>query len=321
MNVICEVQQFPIGPMSGIFLTLKEEQQIMKKYQVDFEMDEERDVMDEFAKLNCVLDEHFEELTLKTPVPSPDSLSTLLSIINRRSPNLKGLFIFFLNSSYLLANLSPESLVIAQQDFHLRSLTSLSLEHDTSMMTPIIYETSFRGDINQYILSSVGKHCPALIKLNVSLGFTLEKEHLLELIFGEKVSVVTDDARWNRDSVLVGLQIPPEFLNPLCLTLEEFTLISRGGGISDWFDREPNAVDPTLTPFVYAFALRQLPKLRKMELDTSITDLFKIIYNVNKTGIEQQPQAEFEEHCRAVALQFGLEVDSITSPTPFTCKL
>ena len=189
------------------------------------------------------------------------------------------------------------------------------------MMTPITYDDPFPGDSNQEILSLVGKFCPALIKLKVTLGYPLKKEHLLGFILGEKADLITDDARWNQDSVLVGLQIPPELLiGPICQTLQKLTLISRGGGHSDWFEREPNPVDPSLTPFVFAFVLRQFPKLRKVKLDTSITNLFKIIYNVKKIGIQRQ-QAKFEETCRVFALKLGLEVDSITSPTPFTCKL
>ena len=285
MNKICDVNCGYMSGYSGIFLGFKENQQIMKKYQVDSEMDEERDVMDEFTQLNSVLDEHFEELTINTPVPRFDSLSTLLSIINRRSPNLKGLFISFLNTSYKLANLSSPESLIAAQDFHLGCLTSLSLNYDTSVITSITYEDPYSGNIShQSILSLVGKFCPALIKLNVSLGFPLKKEDLLGLVLDIKSNVITDNERWNEDQVLVGLQIPPEYLNPLCLTLQKLTLSSMSGDLSDyWFEPKGNDVETSISPFVYAFALRQLPKLRKIKLETPIIDIFKIIYNV-KTG-------------------------------------
>jgi len=316
MNEICDVQ---FGSMSGMFLALAENQEIMKKYKVDPEM-KEKDVMEEFAQLSCVLDEYFVELGIKTPAPIANSFQTLLSLFNRRSPNLKTLNIEFLNTTYKLANLSSESVTGAAQDFHLGCLTSLSLNYDTSVITSITYEDPYSGNIShQSILSLVGKFCPALIKLNVSLGFPLKKEDLLGLVLGIKSNVITDNERWNEDQVLVGLQIPPEYLNPLCLTLQKLTLSSMSGDLSDyWFEPKGNDVETSISPFVYAFALRQLPKLRKIKLETPIIDIFKIIYNV-KTGSRQNNQTEFEEICRVLALQFGLEPDSITSPIPFTC--
>ena len=269
--------------------------------------------MDEFAQLNSSLDENFKELTVNTPIPIANSFPTLMSLITRRSPNLKRLCITFFHTTYKLANLSSESVIA--QDFRLRCLTSLNLHYETSLMiTPKTCEDPFSGD-NHSILSVVGKWCPALTILNVTLGFPLKKRDLLGLILGEK-SKITDDARWNEDPVLVELQIPTEFLNPLCLTLQELTLSSSSGGSYHWLQPECDHLSPSL--FVYA--LRHLPKLRKVELETSIVDLFNIIYSVKQMGV-QPKQVEFEETCRAVAQQYGLEPSSITSPTPFTCKL
>jgi len=309
MNKIYDVQ---FGSLSYLISGLEENKQIMKRYKVDSKL-KKKDVMDEFAQLNSILDEHFEELTIKTPIPIINSFTVLLSLIAHRSPNLKKLSISFLKTSYKLVNLSSESMIV--HDFiSLSCLTSLNLQYDTSLMVfPTTYEDPFSGN-NQSILSVVGKCCPILTKLKVTLGFPLKKRDVLGLILGERSNLITDDDRWGQDSVLVGLQIPTELLNPLCLTLQELALSSNSGGTSSWFQPYRDAVHPS--SFVYAFALRHLPNLRKIGLWTSIIDLLKIIHKVNqKIGIHQQhQQAEFEENCRSIK-------DSITSPTPFTCKL
>ena len=149
MNKIYDVQ---FGSLAYLISGLEENKQIMKKYKVDSKL-KKKDVMDEFAQLNSILDEHFEELTIKTPIPIINSFSVLLSLINHRSPNLKRLSISFLKTSYKLANLSSESMV-AHQDFSLSCLTYLNLQYDTSLMVfPTTYDDPFSGN-NQSILSN-----------------------------------------------------------------------------------------------------------------------------------------------------------------------
>ncbi len=225
-----------------------------------------------------------------------------MSIITERSPNLKELCISFCDTSYdLINNISSASVI--SQDALLPCLTSLSLYYNNFMMTSGTYEDPFSKH-HQSILSVVGKYCPNLTKLNATFEFPLKKKDLLGFILGEKIRVITNDERWNQDSNLEGLQIPPELLNPLCFTLQELVLQSSGNHSS-------------LSASVCAFAaLRNLPKLRKIDMNNkaALMGILKIIHNIEEKGIQDHQQAEFEEFCRFFA--FG--ETSMTTPVQFT---
>ena len=62
-------------------------------------------------------------------------------------------------------------------------------------------------------------------------------DSLLGSVFGEPPNGKKSnfDGNWSRDSVLAGLRVPPEFLNPLCSTLRKFDYFDDWGFIPDPF--------------------------------------------------------------------------------------
>lgn len=80
----------------------KEDDRILKMHK-DISVNhtkQEKDFMDEFAPLDCILDSNFEELNINTPFLATDSFSALFSIIARRAPKLKKLTITLQETNY-----------------------------------------------------------------------------------------------------------------------------------------------------------------------------------------------------------------------------
>lgn len=173
----------------------------------------------------------------------------------------------------------------------------------------------------------MGKFCPSLTNLSVSLSFCLTKKHLLGLILLGEVSDILfpiDNEGWSKDSVLAGLQVPSEIINPLCLTLQELNVVTG----SDCFirlgeDGQCNSImfrKSSLSASTFAFFLRQLPKLKKIKLDAHVplTEVFQILYAAKVIENHEQRIA-FERNCRNAAIQTDENL-IITSPIPFSGK-
>jgi len=212
--------------------------------------------MHQFAALDCILNEHFEELKIRAPGPVSNSFPILMSIIAQRCPNLKRLEILFHGDFRKLIDdvYGSDSSATFHQHQNLDCLTHLTLRSCDVDIT-VAQCDSVVGK-SSTILSLIGEFCPALTKLDVSLGFCLKKEHLAGLILqrGRLMSDIlfpttTNDAgRWSRDSVLEGLQVPVEFLNPLCRTLQEFAVHHFGS----WSGGYCGDCYPTLSASDYA---------------------------------------------------------------------
>jgi len=114
-------------------------------------------IRNQLAPLDCILDSNFIELTLMLPAFSA-SFSTIVSIINLRSPKIEAIWIRFHrsgdnNDEFMEA---PPSKLTRQLRFHLNCLTALTLENQD---TPVPLD-----------LSIIGKGTPALIYLWIA-GF------------------------------------------------------------------------------------------------------------------------------------------------------
>jgi len=285
------------------------------------------------AVLDCILDERFleelNELYLQIPFLSMKSISKLLSVVGHRCPGLRYLEITFrpgydpIDSSDGLVALEP-----IQQGPTLSSLQSLILHFEGNP-----YETS-RWDCNTSVLGIIGKCCPTLSYLSYN-GITLRKKDVLELIFvGDLAAILFPsyefyemseaesdmfvrrvfgeppngtrpafDGNWSRDSVLPGLRVPPEFLNPLCSTLREIEYFD------DWrFNPDP------FTDYLLAFALRLIPNLlTQSSHHDKVVRLIKLIYKSEK--MLEVRQLNFGEACREAAQSIGFQVNPLFTPT------
>lgn len=314
LNNIFDQASFTFRP----FEIEEKEKMTMEKINSNHNSGQEKNTLEEFAPFGCVLDKNFVDLNFRTPVKAFDSFSTLLGIIAEGSPQLEKLSITCkITVDYKsFDNSSVEPGRITSLDIRFSCLTSLYVDYSGSSLFSL-NRSNATNQANPPVLSIIVKYCPALIKLNVFLGFCMTEKHLLELILDEKWSdflFPADNTRWNQDSVVLeGLQVPSQLLNPLCLTLQELGLCTC-------------AFKPTCHRLseasVYAFALRQFPKLRKIELldDKSFVDIIKILNKAKETDHQQQ-QTDFERDIRDAAIQIGIEENLITSPAPFDGKL
>jgi len=285
------------------------------------------------AVLDCILDERFleeeNELYLEIPFLSMKSISKLLSVIGHRCPGLEYLEINFkpgydpIDTSGGLVALEP-----FQQGPMLSSLRSLTLNFEDNP-----YESSW--DCNTSILGIIGKCCPTLSILSYN-GISLRKKDVLELIFvGELAAILFPshefdemseedsnklmkfmfgkppkgkktafDGNWSRDSVLPGLRVPPEFLNPLCSTLREL----------HYFDEWRGFIPDPFTDSLLAFALRHLPELvTQTPSHDKVIPLIKLIYKTEK--MLEVRQLNFGEACRKAAHSIGFQVNPLIPPT------
>jgi len=60
--------------------------------------------------------------------------------------------------------------------------------------------------------------------------------------------------------------------------------------------------------------------MRKLNLDVSLLDIWKILYEAKEMDHYQQ-QSDFERDCKDAAIRTGLEENLMSPPTPFTGKL
>jgi len=285
------------------------------------------------AVLDCILDERFleeqNELKLKIPFLSMKTISKLLSVIGHRCPGLEYLEIRF-HGGYKPID-SSDGLIALEQIQQVPTLSSLrSLTLNFNGMNP--YESSW--DCNTSVLGIIGKFCPTLSNLSY-YGISLRKKDVLELIFvGDLAAILfpsyefyemsedyldsllgsvfgkppngtksTFDGNWSRDSVLPGLRVPPEFLNPLCSTLRKF----------DYFNDWEYNPDP-FTDSLLAFALRHLPNLEtQTPSHDKVVPLIKLIYKTEK--MLEVRDLNFGEACREAAQSIGFQVNPLITPT------
>lgn len=244
---------------------------------------------------DCLLDMHKISMVVPTPfpVPSLESLSTLMSIIAHRSPKLEVLEIKLHDS--LPRTAFQHIAEIPAQPFHLNCLTDLFLQYD------YFYEkrsAPYRMDeFHQSILSIVGEFCPVLPVLYVK-GFCIKKKDILGLIVKPELAEVlfaSTEERWSNDSALSSLRVPSELLNPLCSTLTQLILkhSCNDSYTKSSFPDEDCDCHPSVSGSTLAFALRHLPKLLTMDTFIPTSEVVKILYHAKE--IQQQHQKELEE--------------------------
>lgn len=265
------------------------------------------------------MDESFQEdildLSMISPFESSRSFAKLLAITAFRCPKLETLEILCY-PNFTWATSAPIRGPIPVTSFS--TLMDLNLH--------FVDDECFREDSNKSVFGIIGKYCSNLQILDVDGTGMTKKDALALIVVGDLADILfpyydglsekefesmasrifsklpsdSDEIYWSEDSVLAGLRVPYEFLNPLCFTLRELNF-------NEWKYQDP------FTGGVMAFALRHLPKLVTMEpKHGEAIPLIKLVYNEEK--MLETRQVDFGEACRKAAITIALEVDPLTPP-------
>ncbi len=125
-------------------------------------------------------------------------------------------------------------------------------------------------------------------------------EGLCSRIDGSPATVpVKKEPSWRDAKVLQRLRVSPEFLVPLCSTLQHLQLGKMGWKFDFFFGEYYNAP--------LGFVLRHLPLLKKLDLPASMSNPIKILYETK--GLEHTATAEdvaFQEACQKALGKLGI---------------
>jgi len=174
-------------------------------------------------------------------------------------------------------------------------LRSLTLDFTPLLSTPP------SKDWRKSIYSIIGKHCTVLTKLKIC-GDAAGQMDIMPLVVNRDVADILfsrDECRWNQNHLLSDFLIPSEFLNPLCFTLKDFSLMSSYG----WPSREIHLS-------TCAFALRYFTKLEVVDFGVWSINVVEHLYKT----FQHIQNEEFEKACIEAASRIGL---SMTSPLTF----
>lgn len=212
------------------------------------------ETIDNWAFLDCVLDDSFLELQTAAASPFCEPNAKLITTITTRSRLLNKLELDF----SFFEERDDEYVPLEKVESMILSLSSL--KHLSSLCL-------FRlNDHYISILKLVGKSCPSLSYLALILETKgIEDENVIALIMGEPsvdqlLSVQIDDDGLQR------VLVPIEFRTPFCFSLRHLILKHKNHGTSS-----------KLSNSAIAFVLRHFPFLLK--LDVSTGEAIKIHHN------------------------------------------
>jgi len=218
-----------------------------------------------------------------------------MSIISNHCPHLKELDIGTKFDRVIVEK--PEPSVIPNGPNFLHQLTSLALNHLDSNSSQLLV-----NELNQPVLSIIGKCCPSLVTLKTN-GCCITAEDVVGLVLGEWADILFPGKDYDG---ITGLQVPPEFLNATCFTLQEMHLKNSCRS-------NCNCFFSSLSNYVAAFSLRHLPKLKVAEFPIVIADVISSLHNI-RVGIRTY-QAAFENFCKeAASAHPNLARNQFTSP-------
>lgn len=257
--------------------------------------------MDVCVFLDCVLDDHFEELEIDAVLPYLDPDPKLIATIADRSTYLEKIKLDF-----SLMNEKLSSPWVTDEKLTRFILELGSLEHLTSLS---LHRLS--GGVHKTIYQSVAKSCPLLSHLSIDSDSCIKKVDVLSLILIEEMldqmfkGNYSEETKWSVDGTLKHLRVPSEYITSLCSNLQYLYL----GSWSYFYDT--GRLDST-----FAFALRHLPKLQNLDVrDSSASTAVKIFHDTS--GMEEEMaihQTDFENFCRDFKCKISLEKNSFLSP-------
>lgn len=217
--------------------------------------------------MDCILDSSFVQLEINIYFSSYESFSTLLFIIGQRCPKLRELTITFQPDQGTRNTPEFPSFLRHFKDHqrYLSCLTSLTIDGNNLVQFP--HHENIHNNY-QSIFGIIGKFCPSLFKLSI-YNICFWKRDILALIIVEEIADIlfpNNKDGWSADAVLETLQIPSEFWNPLCFTLQElsFECTNSTRKVMEYDNCILHSLECAY--LMKAFALRHLPKLQIFEM-------------------------------------------------------
>lgn len=258
-------------------------------------------ITDGWMLLDAVLDNSIKELETHIAFPDSAPCSKLIPTIAKWSPLLKKLTLNFkliMDHYGEKWNMEPELKTSIRPLRSLQHLTHLSLYQ-------IWWEQRFT------VLSLIGKACPSVSHLSVD-GAVMGKRDLLALIFGEFVNDLMgfDESLWNRGSGLEHFVVPPEYITPICSSIQELRLIRKETYICgvDFYD-DHNDIHHSEA----AFLIRHLPLLKVVDkyFPTSVALVTTLQATIDNSEEAINCREKYQK-----AFQEALKRSKSTSPPP-----
>ena len=248
-------------------------------------------IPDLWVFLDSVLDESFVELETYIGFPDSDPNPKLVPTIAKRCPLLNKLKLNFklLEKEIGLLKMKPLTKPL------------ISLEHLTHLN---LFEMNTYDQL--CVLRLIGNSCPSLSHLSVSKT-NLEKSEILALVLGELVDELLPYLKasfkkpiWYQDSALQNLVIPAKLRSSFCSSLKDLQLsgemttreTTRGGRSGYYYGFSASTA---------AFILRHFPFMQNMGKRLPTGMAIKILHDA-PIAEDAVIQAEFEKHCREVAM-------------------
>lgn len=247
--------------------------------------------------MECVLDDSFQELKTHIALQSSGPNQMLVSTIAKQCTQLKKLELDFdlAFDPSIDTDMVDRLIPVVQSLSTLPNLTSLSLNKLHKLHRPL--------------LKFLGKSVPSISHLCLN-GFNIKKRDVLALITGELVDDLFPNAEketgWSHDAAVELVQLPPEFLTPLCFSLHHLETVYclEHESMKEW----------AFTSSTAAFCLRHLPALRSINGCEGTGMGAKMIYEDRPEANGVEVQSRFENVCRKVQANRSTTFPMITFP-------
>jgi len=280
---------------------------LVKKFYDNLSLSNGENQIDVWVFLEAVLDGSFKELETHIAFPDSSPCSKLIPTIIKWSPQLEKLTI---NS------ISFKNTVFDEGDYKKLKLVIQSLgsfQHLTHLsLLEICFEARFTA------LTLIGEACTSLTHLTID-GTMLQKTDVLALILGKSGVKLLDrnefnnaehSPSWCHDQLLEHLDVPPEFLSPICFSLRQLQF------------KEPQYIDDyynEIQKSEAAFALRHLPLLegvsKRFPASLAVTCLHR---NTGHVTEEKESREEFQKALERLGISSPTQLSSPRSLTPFS---
>ena len=230
-----------------------------------YDSDQKSDI---WVFLDCVLDASFTELDTHVVFPKSEPNEKVVQVIGHHSPNIKTLKLNFemVMKQTPLEKLKP-IITSLSAFFHLTSLSLYCLSKH-----------------KRNILNYVGHSCPKL-KHFCGTGVRIIKKDILALVLGDALNLFPEkEEMLEEESDIHKFQISPEYLAPLCSTLQHLQLED----LEEKKKLRKSCEYSGLAPSAVAFAIRHMKNLCRIDhSSSSVSSAVKLLSQNSKEIYEE----------------------------------